>query len=339
MDLLSGLKTPIISAPMAGGPSTPALVAGVAEAGGLGFLGSGYGAATALQAQVAHARELTSRPFGVNLFVPTDSTEADREGIESYRGLLLPLARQRQIELPTATWGDTTGFEDKVALLLAEPVAVVSFTFGLPPAEVVEQLHAAGTVVVVTVTDAAEAAAADALGVDALCVQAATAGGHRSTHSVAAAPNDLELVPLLQQVRSVTSLPLIGAGGISTPQDVRAALDAGAAVAQAGSAFLRTPESGATPAYKDALADQQRGETVVTRAFTGRPARMLRNSFTDRFGPQAPAAFPMVQEVIAPLRAAATAAGDTDNQPLYAGTGHLTARDVPAAEIVRYLAG
>jgi nitronate monooxygenase len=340
MDLFSTLDLPIASAPMAGGPASPELVAAVGGAGGMGFLGAGYGPATKLRDQIRQTRELTGRPFGVNLFVPSDARqESVGAALAAYRELLQSAAEGRGLSLPEAQWHDTTHFDDKVELLVAEPVASVTFTFGLPPAGVMDRLRAAGSVVGVTVTDADEAAAATAAGADFLCVQAATAGGHRSTHTLDAEPNDLALVPLLQQVRSATSLPLVGAGGISTAQDVRDALGAGAVVVQVGSALLRTPESGATPAYKAALADPSRQETVVTRAFTGRPARMLRNAFIERYGDRAPAAFPMVQQVVAPLRAAATEAGDIEGQPLYAGVGHLSARDEPAAEVVRDLAG
>ncbi len=340
MNLLAALDVPVASAPMAGGPATPRLTAVVADLGGTGFLGAGYAPAEKLRDQIHETRELTDRPFGVNLFVPSEATEQSAgDALTAYRQLLAPEAERRGVPLPEAEWRDTTAFADKVELLVAEPVPMVTFTFGLPPADVVDRLHAVGTMVGVTVTDADEATAAAAVGADFLCVQAATAGGHRSTHRLDTEPNDLELVPLLEQVAAVTSIPLVGAGGVSTREDVRAALAAGATVVQVGSALLRTPESGATPAYKQALADPARAETVVTRAFTGRPARMLRNAFTDRFGPQAPPAFPMVQQVLAPLRAAATRAGDVHAQPLYAGTGHLSARDEPAAEVVRDLAG
>ncbi|HET8600464.1 MAG TPA: nitronate monooxygenase [Segeticoccus sp.] len=338
MDLFSAIDIPVLSAPMPGGPSTPELVAALASCGGSGFLGAGYGPAEKLRGQIQRTRELTPKPFGVNVFVPgAVDREATEPVLARYRQLLADEAGRWQVELPEPQWHDTTYFEDKIDLLAAEPVPVVTFTFGIPPAGVIERLQEAGSTVGVTVTDPTEAASADAAGADFLCVQAATAGGHRSTHSVAAEPNDLALVPLLQQVRPVTSLPLVGAGGVTTAADVRAALDAGATAVQVGSALLRTPESGANPAYKDALADPQREATVVSRAFTGRPARMLRNAFTDTYGPQAPAAFPMVQQVLAQLRAAATSAGDTDAQPMYAGIGHLSARDVPAAEVVRDL--
>ncbi|HET7305303.1 MAG TPA: nitronate monooxygenase, partial [Segeticoccus sp.] len=305
MDLFSALDVPVISAPMPGGPATPELVAALAAVGGSGFLGAGYGPAEKLRDQVHRTRDLTRKPFGVNVFVPG---EVDRGATEQllvrYRDLLADDASRRAVELPEPQWHDTTHFEDKVELLVADPVGVVTFTFGIPPAGVIARLQQAGSVVGVTVTDSTEAAAAEAAGADFLCVQAATAGGHRSTHAVAAEPNDLALVPLLQQVRPATTLPLVGAGGVTTAVDVRAALDAGAAAVQVGSALLRTPESGANQAYKAALADPGREETVVSRAFTGRPARMLRNSFTDTYGPQAPAAFPMVQQVLARLRAA-----------------------------------
>src|SRR6185437_11802574 len=142
---------------------------------------------------------------------------------------------------------------------------------------------------------------------------------------------------LLAEVPRVTDLPLIAAGGISGPGDAAAALAAGAALVQLGTAFLRSTESGAQPVYKAALADPRFTSTTVTRAFSGRRARCLENEFV-RAHVGAPAAYPEINHVTRPLRAAAGADGNTDRMSLYAGTGFRRAQERSAGEIVEYLA-
>jgi nitronate monooxygenase len=334
---LPGLDRPFVGAPMAGGPSTPALAAAVCAAGGLGQLAGAYLGVQALRDQVARTRELTSRPFGVNLFVPTDTTADAGPQLERYASLLQPEAERQGLTLPAPDWQDTDHWQDKLAVLLSDPVAVVSFHFGCPPEPLVQQLHDVGTRVLVSATTPDEAVAAQGVGADAVCLQAATAGGHRGTHTVAATPNDLDAPALLAAVRPLVSVPLVVAGGLATSQQVRAVLDAGAAAVQVGTALLRTPEAGTRQAHREALVSGELPGTVVTRAFTGRPARVLRNGFVDRFGASAPAAFPVVGQLTAGLRARAASAGDVHGMALYAGTGHRDARSVPAGEVVREL--
>lgn len=334
---LPGLDLPFVGAPMAGGPSTPELAAAVCAAGGLGQLAGAYLDPGQLRAQIHRARELTSRPFGVNLFVPTDTTSAAAPEVERYAAQLRPEAERHGLTLPEPDWHDTDHWQDKLALLIADPVAVVSFHFGCPPEQVVQQLHEVGTRVLVSATTPDEAVAAQAVGADAVCLQAATAGGHRGTHAVAATPNDLDALSLLAAALPALSVPVVVAGGLATRQQVRAVLEAGAAAVQVGTALLRTPEAGTRPAHREALVSGELPGTVVTRAFTGRPARVLRNHFVDRFGPGAPAAFPVVGRLTAGLRARAAASGDVHGMALYAGTGHREARSVPAGEVVRDL--
>jgi nitronate monooxygenase len=292
-----------------------------------------------LRAQIGRTRELTSRPFGVNLFVPTDTTDAAGPEVERYAAALRPEAERHGLTLPEPDWHDTDHWQDKLALLFAEPVAVVSFHFGCPPPQVVQQLHDVGARVVISATSPDEAVAAEAVGADAVCLQAATAGGHRGTHTVAAHPNDLDALALLAATLPVVAVPLVVAGGLATREQVRAVLAAGAAAVQVGTALLRTPEAGTRAAHREALVAPGWSGTVVTRAFTGRPARMLRNRFTDRYGDLAPAAFPVVGQLTARLRARAAADGDPQGMALYAGTGHREARAEPAGEVVRDLSG
>ncbi|MFJ9454790.1 nitronate monooxygenase [Kitasatospora sp. NPDC101447] len=328
---LDELAVPVIAAPMAGGASTPELVAAVNRAGGLGFLAAGYRSAPAMAEQIALVRKSSDRPYGVNLFVP--SPPGDRAAVAAYRERLQPEAERWGVTLPEESGQpDRDDWEAKLAVLLADPVPVVSYTFGLPTAEEASALRAAGTLQVGTVTTPEEARAAQAVGMDALCVQGPEAGGHRGTHRVADVPGEVPLLRLLPAVREVTGLPLVAAGGLGDGAAVAAALRAGAVAVQLGTALLRSDESGASAAHRAALTELP--ETTVTRAFTGRPARGLRNAFIDRHGPYAPPAYPEVHHLTAPLRAAATRREDTEAMHLWAGTAHHLARSGPAEAIV-----
>ncbi|MFF2145040.1 nitronate monooxygenase [Kitasatospora sp. NPDC058190] len=330
---LDELAVPVIGSPMAGGASTPELVAAVNRAGGLGFLAAGYRSAEGMAEQVAAVRASTDRPYGVNLFVP--APPGDPAAVAAYRQRLRPEAERWGVALPEEIGPDRDDWEAKLAALLADPVPVVSYTFGLPTAAEAAALRAAGTLQVGTVTTPEEARAAEAVGMDALCVQGPEAGGHRATHRVADLPGELPLPQLLPAVRAVTAMPLIAAGGLGDGPAIAAALRAGAVAVQLGTALLRSDESGASAAHRAALTELP--ETVVTRAFTGRPARGLRNAFIDRHGPYAPPAYPEVHHLTAPLRAAATRRGDTDAMHLWAGTAHRLARSGPAERIVAEL--
>lgn len=337
------LTAPVIAAPMAGGPSTPELVTAVGEEGGLGFLAAGYQSASALSDQVMAVRELSNRPFGVNLFVPERSlegagAEALRAHVAAYRAALQPEAERLGVALPEPDWADDDDWEAKIALLtLVDPVPVVSFTFGVPGGNVVQDLQAVGTAVWVTVTTPAEAEAARDVGVDALVVQGFDAGGHRSTHRVADVPNELDHLALLPMLAGL-ALPMIAAGGVTTAGDVHRARTAGAVAVQVGTAFLLANEAGTSPAHRLGLTDPTL-RTTVTRAFSGRPARGLANRFAREHADQAPAAYPVVDQLTKPLRAAAAAAGDIGGVSLWAGSGWRAAVEEPAGSVVRRLTG
>jgi NAD(P)H-dependent flavin oxidoreductase YrpB (nitropropane dioxygenase family) len=204
---------------------------------------------------------------------------------------------------------------------------------------VIARLRSAGTVVAQTVTSADEARLAADAGVDLLVVQASAAGAHSGTLTPQHLPPPTPLADLLAQVAGAVSLPLIAAGGLATPDDVAAALRHGATAVMVGTVLLRSDESGASATHKAALADPGRTSTVVTRAFTGRPARGLRTSFIDRYDPIAPSGYPALHYLTSPLRSAASAAGDAERVHLWAGTGWRHTREEPAAEILSRLAG
>jgi NAD(P)H-dependent flavin oxidoreductase YrpB (nitropropane dioxygenase family) len=312
-------------------------VLAAAEAGGLGFLAGGYKTPDQLAGQIAEVREGASL-FGVNLFAP-NPVPVEPEEFVRYTDALRGLAVAYGIPLNgIAAVEDDDGWQEKVDMLVSDPVPAVSFTFGLPSAQLVQRLQKAGSVVFQTVTNPTEAHQAGALGVDGLVVQSHMAGGHSGTLTPAIPAEQIPLADLLDRVRSEVQLPLWAAGGVSTAAGVRDALGHGAEAVAVGTMLLRSPESGASRPYKEALGDAARTETVVTRAFSGRPARALRNGFTDRFQALAPSGYPAIHHLTSPIRKAAAAAGDVENINLWAGTGHRDATDEPAADILRSLA-
>jgi len=330
--VLDGLRVPIVQAPLAGGSSTPALTVAVVEAGGFGFVAAGYRKPDAVREDVAAVRAATDRPFGVNLFVPGAATAAPV--YERYVASLAGEAGSHDVALGEPRFEDDA-WDDKLALLEADPVAVVSFTFGCPPADVVRRLQAAGSEAWVTVTSPGEATQAVAAGADALVAQGIEAGGHRASF-VDGEGGEFGLLALLQLLGAQTTLPLVASGGIATGRAVAAALAGGARAAQLGTAFMRCPEAGTAPVHREALATP--APTSVTRAFTGRQARGIVNRFLREHSADAPAAYPEVHHVTAPLRAAGRAAGDPEVLNLWAGQAHELAPEQPAAEVVAAMA-
>ncbi|MFF8903760.1 nitronate monooxygenase [Streptomyces olivaceoviridis] len=330
---------PIVQAPMAGGVSVPQLAAAVCEAGGLGFLAAGYKTADGMYQEIKQLRGLTSRPFGVNLFMPQPE-HAESGAVDLYAHQLAGEAAWYETELGDPDSGRDDGYDAKLAVLLDDPVPVVSFHFGVPPREVFDKLHRVGTFTLVTATTAEEARAVERAGADAVIAQGVEAGGHQGTHRDLP-ENDgagIGLLSLVAQVREAVRIPVVAAGGIMCGGQIAAALAAGAGAAQLGTAFVAAHESGAHPLHKRALTDPLFPRTELTRAFTGRPARALVNRFLREHGRYAPAAYPEVNHLTAPLRKAAAKAEDAQGMAMWAGQGHRMARELPAGRLVEVLA-
>lgn len=324
---------PLAAAPMAGGPSTLDLAAAVSEAGAFPFVAGGYRTPDELAGEIAQVRR-GGGPFGVNLFAPPREEisegdfrryarelqgEADRYGLDLSR---VPLVH------------DDDHWADKLELLRADPVPVVSVTFGLPGSEEVAALHRAGSRVLVTVTTIDEARAAADAGADGLVAQGSAAGGHSGTHDPFRAITPMPTAQLTREAAASTGLAVVAAGGVDGPQAVADLLAAGASAVAVGTLLLRTDESGASQTHKDALADHRFTETVLTRAFSGRPARALRNRFTDRYEAIAPSGYPAISHLTRALRRAAAAAGDPDALHLWAGTGYRNATTGSARAVI-----
>jgi nitronate monooxygenase len=330
------LALPVVGAPMAGGPSTPELAAAVSTAGGLGFLAAGYLSADRFAADIATARAATTGPLGVNLFAPGRSLavadELSRYGVE-----LQPLAEQYGAEVgrPHA---DDDGWAAKLEVVADLRPEIISFTFACPASDVLARFREMGVLTLVTVTTSAEAQVAVDAGAEGLIVQGPKAGGHRGTFDPGAYPADQPLDDLVDAVVAA-GLPVIAAGGLATPGDVAGVLRRGAVAAQVGTALLLADEAGTNAAHRAALTSPEFTETVITRAFSGRYARGLRNAFTARFDAVAPFGYPEVNQMTSQLRKAAVAAGDPHGTNLWAGTAFATAQARPAGDIVSELAG
>ncbi|MHC6222869.1 nitronate monooxygenase [Arthrobacter sp. MMS24-S77] len=332
---LRTLERPILQAPMAGGPSTPELTAAVSAGGGLGFLAAGYKSAAQLEGEILRTRKLTSAPFGVNLFVPQESF-ADPAQLAAYATELALDARRYGVEVGAPVY-DADDWDKKLDVVQRLEPAVVSFTFDVPDASVVARMHKAGISVLMTVTTAAEAVAAEEAGADAACVQGPEAGGHRGTFAARAPLNQTPLEPLLEEVLNTVELPVIASGGIVTGTDTARVLAKGAVAIQAGTAFLRAAEAGTRPAHRAALSSPEFITTQVTRAFSGRYARGLYNRFMKDHDESAPAGYPEVHHMTTPIRSAAAKAGDPHGVNLWAGTGYARTFEGTATEILRSL--
>ncbi|HAT32873.1 MAG TPA: 2-nitropropane dioxygenase [Janthinobacterium sp.] len=338
MNLNELFQHPIVQGPMAGGASTPALVAAVSNAGGLGSLAISLLTPEAMQAQIAQIRALTDKPFALNLFVQkTPAPDADElaRATQLLRPVLDALAWP-DLPIP-AKWNED--FEAQFDVLLAARPAVASFTFDILTLEHVQRLHAAGIFVIGTITTVAEALAWQAIGADAVIASGIESGGHRGTFIGAQTDATLTCFELLPLVVAALDIPVIAAGGIMNGAAIARALALGASAVQMGTAFLVTDESGIVPAYKNRLLTAGNHPTRLTRAFSGRYARGLENRFMQMMAEvetQVPA-YPVQNALTGSIRAAATKAGDTEFMSLWAGTGVNSARGMPAARLVATL--
>jgi nitronate monooxygenase len=332
---LADLSVRVLAAPMAGGPSTPELAAAVTNAGGLGFLAGGLSSAEELADAILAARKLTSGALGVNLFVPQQAETTEKQ-LSAFESALAPEAEHYGVPVGEPSHDDE--WDVKLDVVCDLRPEVVSFTFGSPSEEQTCRLHGVGVLNLATVTTVREAMIAVSYGVDAVVAQGPDAGGHRATFDAVAEPPGDSLDDLVSALAYCFVCPVVAAGGLGTPRDVSRLRDAGATAVQLGTAFLLTDEAGTNPVHRAALRDPQFTRTVLTRAFTGRYARALRNRFIDEHEPEAIFGFPQVAMMTAPIQAAAVELGDPHGAALWAGAAFHHANTGPAADIVRELA-
>jgi nitronate monooxygenase len=334
---LLGIENPIIQGPMGGGPSTPELVAAVSNAGGLGSLGAAYLTPDQIGHAIHRIRALTSRPFNVNLFAGGWSMDQAFDAGPMLE-LLGEIHKKLGLPAPVAPTPVPDPFPAQLVAVLDARPPIFSFTFGIPDRDAMARLKARGIVIVGTATTVEEARQLEQAGVDAVVAQGLEAGAHRGTFLDSF---EASMVPTLDLVRSTASavgIPVIASGGLMDGRDIVSALKAGASAAQLGTAFLACPESGASEVYKRAILAAKEDTTVVTRAFSGRPARGLRNAFTASVdGKELILPYPLQNALTRQMRTAAAQQGLADYLSLWAGQGVARACAMPAGELVARL--
>ncbi len=337
---LLGIELPIIQAPMAGVQGS-ALAVAVSNAGALGSLPCALLTIDGMRAEVAAIKARTDRPFNVNFFChPEPTPEPEREA--AWRAALAPYYDELGIDSATIPAGPGRApFSSEAADVLSEfRPAVVSFHFGLPPADLLARVQAWGSQILASATTVDEARWLEAHGVDAIIAQGLEAGGHRGIFLSDDLTTQLGTVALLPQIVHAVDLPVIAAGGIVDARGVAAAMALGAAGVQAGTAYLLCPEATTSPVHRAALKSESARHTALTNLFTGRPARGIVNRIVRELGPistTAPA-FPLATAAIAPLRAKAESRGSGDFSPLWSGQNATGCREIPAAQLTQELA-
>ncbi|MBI3969557.1 MAG: DUF561 domain-containing protein [Chloroflexi bacterium] len=332
------VQYPIIQAPMAGGTTTPALVAAVSNAGGLGSLGAAYLTPEQITAAVAAIRELTDRPFNVNLFAGGYATTSDVDP-EPMLATLGRFHAELQLPPPVLPALARDPFPEQIEAVLAARPPVFSFTFGLPDRAALSRLKERGITVIGTATTVEEARQLAAAGVDAIVAQGSEAGAHRGTF---AAPFEAALIgtmALVPQVVDAVSVPVVASGGIMDGRGIYAALALGASAVQMGTAFLMCQEAATPAAHRAAIRSASAEQTTITRAFSGRPARGLVNQLirTVHEQPETILPFPLQNSLTRQLRAAAAERGNPEYLSLWAGQAAPLGRELPAAELVATL--
>jgi len=336
-ELLKRLQVdhPIILAPMAGGPSTPELAAAVSSAGGLGSLGAAYMTPVEITQAVARVRALTDKPFAINLFTGgrgLGGTVDPRPMLD----LLSQIHAHFKLPQPEVPKVPADPLDEQLEAVADTRPAAFSFTFGIPSAGAIARLKALGIVIMGTATTVEEGRLLAQAGADAIIAQGSEAGGHRGTFAGAFETAMVPTLDLVRGIAAIVPLPVIASGGLMDGREIAQAMQAGASAAQLGTAFLPCPECGAAEAYKRAILDAREDTTVITRAFSGRPARGLANEFIARLAGHEDTIlpYPMQNMLTRAMRTAAAKQGEAGYLSLWAGRSVTRARELPAGELV-----
>lgn len=325
---------PIIQAPMAGGITTPELVATVSSTGACGSLGAGYMEPEEIRIAIRKIKSLTNRSFNVNLFIPEYSNST--YDLSLINKMLLPLWHELSDAPFETTYFKPPSFDDQVQVILEEQVPIFSFTFGIPPTSLIERFKTQGSLIFGTATTPEEAKKLENAGVDAIVCQGQEAGGHRGTFST----DDpfYGLLTLLLLTKKKVKIPLIAAGGVMDGNSASATFLIGASAAQLGTAFLTTIESGASSSYKQALLKTPHQATALTKAFTGKTARAITNAFMQKLEDHLIPPYPIQHLLTHRLRLLAAQKNRPDLMSLWAGQGYPMCRHISAAALVYEIA-
>jgi nitronate monooxygenase len=328
------IQVPIIQAPMAGGITTSRLVAEVANAGGLGMIGAGYMTPSQIRDQIREIKRLTSNPFGINLFIPNKFTCTEKE-INSAATLLQPIREQLNlppdegVDIPTSNHLIET-FNEQIKVIIEENVPVCSFTFGVPSLELIAELKQHTILLIGTATTVKEAIEIEKLGMDMVVVQGSEAGGHRGNFSSDDQESLIGLMSLIPQVVDHVSIPVIAAGGIMDGRGLMASLCLGAKGVQMGTAFLTCVESGAPNIHKDAILQSSEDQIVITRSFSGKEARGIKNKFISEMQKHEESlpVFPVQNSLTQHIRKASVSQNNPDYMSLWSGQSPRLAKNL-----------
>ena len=336
-----GLTLPIVQAPMSGGVTTPELIAAVGEAGGLGSLGAGYMSGRAIRAAAEAIRRRSSRPFAISLFAPEPRPQpADEPALRQASAALDPYRAELGLAPPPPRPPYRQPWREQIEAVMAVRPAAFSFCFGIPDETVMAALRDRDVLLIGTATTVAEARLLEDAGVDAIVAQGFEAGGLRGTFTVPYDQAFIGLMALLPQVTAAVDLPVVAAGGLMTGQAIAAVLALGAEAAQLGTAFAACAESGFGEAQIQALMAAHDEGTALTQAYTGKPARGLRNRFmVEAFDQGLPfVAYPMQHGLTSDLRRAAVEQDRRDLMAVWAGQGVGAIRRTTAEGLMAALA-
>lgn len=335
-----GVRLPIIQAPMAGGPSSPELVAACSAAGALGSFGFAYTQPAEMKRQAALVRERTREPFGINLFVapqpepiPPAAQRAALEAVAPYYAEL-GLPAPEPVAAPYAP-----SLEEQLAAVEEIRPRVFTVHLGSLDATRVKRLQSKGILVGGSANCVAEAKALEATGFDFVIAQGGEAGGHRGSYLRDPYQSLTGTLALTRMIVRAVKLPVVAAGGIMDGAGIAAVLALGAQAAQLGTAFIPCPESGAAQVHKDLLVKAIEDDTRLTEKFSGKPARGLANRLMREMEGKPQLAFPAQGSVTGKLRQASAKAGKPDFIALWAGQAAPLSRALPAAELIRKLQG
>lgn len=325
---------------MAGGITTTSLVSSVSNFGGLGMIGAGYMTPEQIRHQIKEIRGITKNQFGINLFTPNDFKVSENE-INRASELLQPLKKQLNLQnerpnLPTIE-KERENFHEQLRVIIDEKVPVCSFTFGVPSKEIMTELKKHGIFLIGTATTVAEVLLNQEIGMDAVVLQGSEAGGHRGTF--ASDDNPIGLMSLIPQVTAHVSIPVIAAGGIMNGRGINDTLNLGAQAVQLGTAFLTCRESGAHPVYKEAILNLIDDQTVLTRIYSGKWARGIKNKFYQElkdYEVELPE-FPIQNTLTSAIRKAAAQQNNPDYMSLWAGQNARFARKLTVKDLMTAL--
>lgn len=341
MTELLKVEYPIIQAPMAGGVTTSRLVAEVSNSGGLGMIGAGYMTPDQIREQIREIKQFTSNPFGINLFVPNEFKVTEND-IKSANQFLNPIRQQLNLnikdnfELPNFHH-IVEKFMEQLKVVIEEKVPICSFTFGIPSKEMITELKQSNIILMGTATTVREAIENEKAGMDIVVVQGSEAGGHRGSFIDGNQESLVGLMSLIPQVIDAVNIPVVAAGGIMDARGLMASICLGATGVQMGTAFLTCIESGAHQVHKEAILNANEDHTVLTRSFSGKWARGIKNKFIlemqshERLLPDFPVQNTLTQEI----RKTASEQNNQDFLSLWSGQSPRLAKNQTVESLIQ----